>query len=239
MTGDKVSFIIMTGCHLFVFMYKRGSLRMPSERFLRLPRDKQEIIWNAAIEEFSREPFEKVSINKIIQKAGISRGSFYTYFEDKRDLFHYILQNTKDQWLGFCISHLKTHDGDFWGMLRELMRRAVIFCGENNLVQLHQNMMMYPGSSFLNCPSDAVVKKELYPLYENADCRTFREDSFEFFSYVLEQTLMSAVVTIARFYKEPGKRTQVVEELERRLQIIQYGACEASQSMNGGVKEDE
>lgn len=212
---------------------------MPSERFLRLSRDKQEIIWNAAMEEFTREPFEKVSINKIIQKAGISRGSFYTYFEDKRDLFQYILESTKEQWMEFCVNRLKAHDGDFWKMLRELMQRAVIFCKENNLVQLHQNMMMYPGASFMGCPTDEELLRDLYPIYEYADNKGFREDSFEFFSYVMEQTLMSAVVSIARLYKDPEHAAQVVEEFERRLQIIQYGACTAPMKVDGGVKEHE
>ncbi len=212
---------------------------MPSERFLRLPRDKQEIIWNAAMEEFTREPFEKVSINKIIQNAGISRGSFYTYFEDKRDLFQYILQNTKEQWMEFCVKHLKDHDGDFWGMLKELMRRAVVFCKENNLVQLHQNMMMYPGASFLDCPSDEELLREMYPLYEYSSQKEFRDESFEFFTYVLEQTLTSALISIARLYNNPEKAAQVVEEFERRLHIIRYGACAAPMKADGGVRKHE
>lgn len=212
---------------------------MPSERFLRLPRNKQEVIWNAAMEEFTREPFEKVSINKIIQKAGISRGSFYTYFEDKRDLFQYILQSTKEQWMEFCVNHLKEHDGDFWKMLRDLMRKAVVFCREKNLVQLHQNMMMYPGASLCCCPTEEEVWKDTYPLYEHSSRKSFRDDSFEYFSFVLEQALGSAVASIARLYKDPEKAAQIVEEFERRLQIIQYGACVAPMEADGGVKNDE
>ena len=139
----------------------------------------------------------------------------------------------------FCVNRLKAHDGDFWKMLRELMQRAVIFCKENNLVQLHQNMMMYPGASIMGCPTDEELLRDLYSIYEYADNKGFREDSFEFFSYVMEQTLMSAVVSIARLYKDPEHAAQVVEEFERRLQIIQYGACTAPMKVDGGVKEHE
>ena len=55
---------------------------MPSERFFRLPKAKADTIRNAAIQEFKRVTPEEASINKIIQSAEISRGSFYTYFED-------------------------------------------------------------------------------------------------------------------------------------------------------------
>ena len=56
----------------------KGGMRMPSERFWRLPEEKRQLIFEKAMDEFVRVPFEKASINQIIQKAGISRGSFYT-----------------------------------------------------------------------------------------------------------------------------------------------------------------
>ena len=70
---------------------------MPTERFNKLPEEKKKAIRDAAMEECIRVPFEKVSINKIIQNAGISRGSFYTYFEDKRDVVRYIFSDTADK----------------------------------------------------------------------------------------------------------------------------------------------
>ena len=54
---------------------------MPTERFYRLAKEKAEKIRIAAIQEFKRVPPDEASINKIIQSADISRGSFYTYFE--------------------------------------------------------------------------------------------------------------------------------------------------------------
>ena len=70
---------------------------MPTERFIRLPDEKKKVILEAAVDEFSRVPFDKVSINQIIKNAEISRGSFYTYFEDKMDVLRYIFQDTKRQ----------------------------------------------------------------------------------------------------------------------------------------------
>lgn len=87
---------------------------MPSERFAKLSEDKQQRIIQAAKEEFSRVPFEAVSINKIIQNAGISRGSFYTYFEDKRELVQYIFQKEQDKSLTKMKELLKEHNGDIW-----------------------------------------------------------------------------------------------------------------------------
>ena len=56
---------------------------MPSTRFENLAEEKKEKIIEAAIEEFIEKGYERASINSIIKMADISRGSFYTYFEDK------------------------------------------------------------------------------------------------------------------------------------------------------------
>ena len=48
---------------------------MPTERFLRLPKEKIEAIRIAAAKEFIRVPLEEASINRIVHDANISRGS--------------------------------------------------------------------------------------------------------------------------------------------------------------------
>ena len=63
---------------------------MPTERFMRLPKEKIEAIRAAAAKEFMRVAPEEVSINRIVHDADISRGSFNTYFEDKRDLLKWL-----------------------------------------------------------------------------------------------------------------------------------------------------
>ena len=64
---------------------------MPRETFKRLPETKRAAIERAAIEEFANSPYRNASINTIVDKAGIAKGSLYQYFKDKRDLYGYIL----------------------------------------------------------------------------------------------------------------------------------------------------
>lgn len=66
---------------------------MPKETFYNLPADKKKRILDAASEEIVRVPASEMSINKIIQRADISRGSFYQYFDDKHDLIQYMLSD--------------------------------------------------------------------------------------------------------------------------------------------------
>ena len=69
---------------------------MPTQRFLNLKESKKNAILEAAANEFARVPYSAASINQIIKEAEISRGSFYTYFEDKDDLMHYMLRGFRD-----------------------------------------------------------------------------------------------------------------------------------------------
>jgi TetR/AcrR family transcriptional regulator len=64
---------------------------MPKDTFLNLPEEKQNKIFDAAVEEFSARRFSEASINQIVKNAGIARGSFYQYFADKEDLYLYMI----------------------------------------------------------------------------------------------------------------------------------------------------
>ena len=66
---------------------------MPSATFYNLPEEKRERLLRAAREEFSRVPYESASVNRIIQSAGIPRGSFYMYFTDKEELFGHLMDS--------------------------------------------------------------------------------------------------------------------------------------------------
>lgn len=64
---------------------------MPKQTFFNLPAEKRETIINAAVDEFAQHGLENASTNRIVKTSGIAKGSFYQYFEDKHDVFLYLL----------------------------------------------------------------------------------------------------------------------------------------------------
>jgi len=64
---------------------------MPKETFFNLPEEKRQRILDLAIEEFAHHDYQTASISRIVAEAGIAKGSFYQYFEDKADLYRYLL----------------------------------------------------------------------------------------------------------------------------------------------------
>ena len=66
-------------------------IAIPKETFFNLPLEKRERIIEAAIDEFSRNDYREAKINEIVRLSSIPKGSFYQYFEDKKDLFKYVI----------------------------------------------------------------------------------------------------------------------------------------------------
>ena len=63
---------------------------MPRPRFAKLRAQQQETILRAALAEFAAHGFADASLNRIIEAAGISKGSLYYYFDSKEDLYAHV-----------------------------------------------------------------------------------------------------------------------------------------------------
>ena len=74
---------------------------MPKQTFLNLPEEKRRVIIDAATEEFAAFGLENASTNRIVENSGISKGSFYQYFEDKQDVFLYLLSVLEQEKLDY------------------------------------------------------------------------------------------------------------------------------------------
>jgi AcrR family transcriptional regulator len=63
---------------------------MARPRFFKLPLEQQQAILRAALDEFASHGFNGASLNRIIDAAGISKGSMYYYFDGKEELYAYV-----------------------------------------------------------------------------------------------------------------------------------------------------
>ncbi len=72
---------------------------MARARFDKLPAEKQEALLAAAADEFAARGYESASLNRIIERAGSSKGSLYYYFDDKADLLRTVVERAQAQTL--------------------------------------------------------------------------------------------------------------------------------------------
>ncbi|GMQ62891.1 TetR/AcrR family transcriptional regulator [Vallitalea maricola] len=63
---------------------------MPKDTFFNLPEKKRSRIVDSAFLEFSKVHYKQVTIDSIVNGAGIPKGSFYQYFTNKDDLYKYL-----------------------------------------------------------------------------------------------------------------------------------------------------
>lgn len=94
---------------------------MPNEAFFHLEKAKKELLLQSAIAEFSALPYEKVSIFKIAQNAGVSRSGFYYYFKDKEDIYKYLTKQIRDEFTADLAA--KGEKYDIFSFSKEIFRK--------------------------------------------------------------------------------------------------------------------
>ncbi len=99
---------------------------MARPRFEKLDPLKQEEILAAAADEFAVRGFEGASLNRIIERAGTSKGALYYYFDDKADLLATVAEQAVKRVLAetdFPPLESLTKE-DYWERVREASRRS-------------------------------------------------------------------------------------------------------------------
>ena len=116
-------------CKVTGWSHSQEVLKLPTDTFLNLPKAKQEAIIAAAVDEFAASPYDSASLSKIVAKAGIAKGSMYQYFENKRELYLYILNLAYEQKRLF-LKDVFTDADDFFATLKRYYRRSFLFAQE-------------------------------------------------------------------------------------------------------------
>ncbi len=115
---------------------------MPKETFKNLPDKKRHLIEKEAIHEFAISGYDKASISRIVEKCGIAKGSFYQYFDDKKDLFLYLIKKVSEKKIKFMSSVLQNQEKyDFFTLNRELFMAGLKFAAENPELTLMANWL--------------------------------------------------------------------------------------------------
>lgn len=206
---------------------------MPTERFYRLPKAKKQVIRQAAIKEFARVPFEKASINQIIQNADISRGSFYTYFEDKQDVVRYIFEDNARQMQECCERELDKNDGNLFDMLEWLFEFTIRKLEESKeMVQLVRNVCSYQENTramgfeigYRPPMGSPGKEKTTQWLAKRIRMERFARRSEEELDVVLQLGVTSLILAVRFYYEQPDQLDQIRKRYLDSLEVIKYGA---------------
>ena len=214
---------------------------MPTERFYHLSEKKKEMIREAAVQEFIRVSPEQASINQIVRNAEISRGSFYTYFEDKEDLMRYVFEDLIRQVREFCKNLLRDSGGDFWTLQQGLMDFVLQICREDKMPALtrtesgHNTLMRLMWER--KDGSDEVCPEEIWlgELYQLTDCSRLRVGSLQEYRILFSICIHCILAEIAELYEMGKTEAEVRESFAKRLDYIRYGAAESEAGRPGSA----
>jgi TetR/AcrR family transcriptional regulator len=99
-----------------------------SEVFNRLDESKKTRILDAAVDEFSRHGFRQASVNRMIERLGIAKGSLFQYFGSKEGLFQVIF-NYAVELVRLSLRQVKreTSEANFFERIRKSTLAGVRF----------------------------------------------------------------------------------------------------------------
>lgn len=197
---------------------------MPSSTFFHLPEEKRAKLLRCAREEFARAAYPDASINRIIQAAGIPRGSFYMYFEDKGELFYYLLSEYGHRLVGHMEQALARHGGDLLPAFLDFFDAVVLdyrTTGGEEYEALGKTMRLNPGlrpGAFLREDMHALLR-DLTAKIDRARLDLRRDGDLE--------AMLQVLVGVAGHYIKLGILSddpeRVRAEFTRTLDILARG----------------
>ena len=203
---------------------------MCKETFLRLPEEKRTRIIDAAWDEFTTVPFAKASINRIIRGAGIPRGSFYQYFEDKGDLFRYLMTRVHDEMTeqyrellrevggNLFLSALASYDRFLSAQRRGERIPALERC--ISLARLNPGMDLEPLGRGHRPEKGKIIGEFLSEI----DKTPFRRQDTRFLSEVCCMAGMCLLSVLMDSMLNPGEEAERRDELLNALDILRRGS---------------
>jgi AcrR family transcriptional regulator len=100
---------------------------MPKETFFNLEEGKRHTILSNAYREFAVHDYTHASLSRIVEESGIAKGSMYQYFDDKKDLYFYLLEQASEKKLSYISEHLEERYESFFDQHKRIVLLGTYF----------------------------------------------------------------------------------------------------------------
>lgn len=206
---------------------------MPTERFYRLSKEKQQSIYEAAKNEFARVPYEATSINQIVRNAKISRGSFYTYFENKEDAMLYVMRENYLQMRSLCENTLDQNGGEYLGMLKVLFdyfiekmqsTKEIMAIIDNVLGQKEEEDFSQYAEGFFEKTKEKKGEEPMSWLLARVNRSKLRVKTKDELTSMVVLGQNALYSSLRQYYQRPEKLADIRNLFNAKLDIISKGA---------------
>lgn len=194
---------------------------MPTNTFFNLPAEKKHKILKAANKEFARVPLEQASIKNIVEDAEIARGSFYQYFENKQDLFEYIMTSKTGDMEKNLIEMIEQENGNIINIfiniydhlieVGKIRRNNKLFRQVFENIKTSDNLMLTRKEEM-----NKKLEKILQDLYsKNKDILNIKnEEEFKLVIEILSAITRRRIVASLKYKNSAEAREDFLKEIE-------------------------
>lgn len=202
---------------------------MPKDTYLRLSKEKQDRIYEAALNEFSKRNFNEAKLSNIIKEAKIPRGSIYQYFEDKKDLYKYIfdrLGQVKIEYMSDLIPN--SEEIPFLDLIRQLYVIGIKYASENpKAVKMAKFLFNSSDSMFDEILGDGLKQaNKFYQGYIETDKRLGRinpDIDTKVFAAMMSELITNISLDELKLEKDTINLESMLDKFDKKLFIIEKG----------------
>lgn len=200
---------------------------MPKKTFFNLPIQKQEVLLQSAINEFSRAPLHEASIANIIHEANIARGSFYQYFEDKEDVFFYVLDTHAKQAQKQLIYFLRKHHYDLFKAIPRMFTWLLenFHKGNNRsfFKQAFLHMNIKVEQTFSSRIQKAEIQQEYKKLIDGIDKTPLNYETTEELHHIIELVFAITMHHVVHSFARELTIEEACKHFNIHLSLLQRG----------------
>ncbi len=198
--------------------------------FDKLPEGKKQNILFACIEEFGENGYEHSTLDRIVLRAGISKGGLYEYIESKEDLYFYIVGLTYDELYDFIeaeINHRSIHlPDDIVDRMRLVAEIAIDFYIRHpHYLEIIVGTYHLPKAD-LAAKAQSVFMTRFLHLFGDADFRSIphpREEVLNLLTWMLLRTRYDFLVEYRQNRDEETVRNRYLAKWDFYVSVLKKG----------------
>lgn len=120
----------------------------------KIPEDKKEKIIEVSVKEFAEKGYDKASTNTIVKESGISKGLLFYYFENKKNLYLYLVDYCLDFVMKRFEKSIEVMSSDFFKRIMEFGLMKIEIANE------HPYIYDIVFEAFINIPEPVKIEME-------------------------------------------------------------------------------
>lgn len=197
---------------------------MPTENFYKLDSSKRQKIIDAMKKEFSRVPFHEASVNRIVEEAGISKGSFWVYFQSKEEAIEYLIESHLAKERKKSKEIFLKNKGDLFASYIDffdyLAKNKINQIEKDLMVNIFKNLITNQDKCIHKEPGDNLIK-EIKNIVNTNNLNLIEDDDLiglmKMLNYVMRVNLLDAMAKKVTLERARARFVRQVEILKKGI----------------------